>query len=100
MAEINEDWEQVKKRFEAWWQGEIVDRHLIAVTSPRHGWRDLEKTTDEHKTLDPVEVERQWTDIATMIQRQEKILSRTYFGGEALPLFWHNWSAGHSLYFG
>lgn len=94
MEQVNEDWERVKLRFEAWWQGEIYDRPLISVTAPRY---------PEPARLRPpseAEVRAQWTDVNVMINRQEEIIRRTYFGGDALPIFWHNWSAGHSLYFG
>ena len=92
IEQVVEDWEAVKKRFEAWWQCEIYDRPLIGVTAPRRGLVD--------DLLSPVAPEQQWTDIDYMIQRQEKSLLRTYYGGEAIPVFWHNWSAGHALYFG
>jgi len=98
--QINEDWERVKKRFEAWWEGGIYDRPLIAVTAPRQRSPQEEIELAANKAAGPEEVQKQWTDVATMIRRQERILQSTYFGGEALPLFWHNWSAGHSLYFG
>jgi hypothetical protein len=100
IEEIVEDWGTVRQRFEAWWQQGVVDRPLIGVTAPRAHLDDKQPLPATPGDLTPGEVEAQWTDIDVMIQRQEKILRRTYFGGEALPVFWHNWSAGHSLYFG
>jgi hypothetical protein len=35
-----------------------------------------------------------------MIQRTLEVNRTTFFGGEALPVFNHNWSAGHTLYLG
>ena len=29
-----EDWPQARERYEAWWQGEIVDRAVIQVIAP------------------------------------------------------------------
>ena len=100
IQQIIEDWEGVKKRFEAWWQGEIYDRPLLAVTAPRRGSGDCSSPLAAAQRLDSRAVQAQWTDIAVMISRQEQALGSTYFGGDALPLFWHNWSAGHALYFG
>ena len=41
-----------------------------------------------------------WTDIEYMIWRMEEAIRTTYYGGEALPVFWHNWSVGHALVMG
>ena len=92
IEQIIEDWPTVKKRWEAWWQGELYDRVLVQVTAPRDGVSpaaDLE--------VDP---ETQWTDVDYMIRRASEQIRTTYYGGEALPAFWHSWSAGHSLYYG
>ncbi len=89
---INEDWSNVKQRWQAWWEQEILDRVVIAVTAPKDG------VTPYH--LPAVDPETQWTSADTMIQRTLEISRTTYFGGEALPIFNHNWSAGHALYFG
>lgn len=99
IEEVVEDWAGIQKRFEAWWQGEIYDRPLIGVTAPRRK-PGSELPVHDAENLRDDEVAAQWTDIEVMIRRQEQTLRRTYFGGDALPIFWHNWSAGHSLYFG
>ena len=36
-----EDWEASRKRFEALWQGETLDRCCISVTAPRPGSEDF-----------------------------------------------------------
>ena len=95
IEQVIEDWESVKQRFEAWWQGEMIDRPLLAVTAPRRP--DLAAV---EPALSEQEIVAQWTDIDFMIHRQEQVLERTYFGAEAIPLFSHNWSAGQALYFG
>lgn len=99
-SQIVEDWENVKQRFIAWWQGEIYDRPLIAVTAPRQARAQASPESVSGAPIDKACLRAQWTDIAVMLHRQEQILESTYFGGEAIPLFFHNWSAGHSLYFG
>ena len=89
---VVEDWSTVKKRWEAWWEREIPDRQLIAVTAPRE--RVLPRDVPE------VNPEVQWTDAKFMVRRTLEIVRTTYYGGEALPAFWHSWSAGHSLCLG
>ena len=87
-----DDWPSVKKRWEAWWQSELYDRVLVAVTAPRQGvvpGQDLE--------VDP---ETQWTDVDYMIGRNLQRVRSTHYGGEALPVFAHNWACGHALPFG
>ncbi len=92
IEDVVEDWPTVKKRWEAWWQGGMYDRPLVAVTAPRKG---AGPRIDE-----AVDVVTQWTDPDYMVRHTLEIVRTTYYGGEALPVFWHNWSAGHSLYLG
>jgi hypothetical protein len=100
IEQVVEDWDGVKKRFEAWWQGEIFDRPLLAVTAPRRQTPQQDPSPAVETVLTDQEIKAQWTDIDVMIQRQEQILAHTYYGAEAIPVFWHNWSAGQALYFG
>lgn len=101
IEEIVEDWESIKQRYIAWWQGEIYDRPLIAVTAPSKARPTPDnKIPSSPSEFDPGNIEIQWTVIDFMIRRQEQILLQTCYLGDALPVFWHNWSAGHSLYFG
>ena len=90
--QIVEDWPTIKKRWEAWWQCELYDRVLLQVTAPRQG---VAPRPDPEVAL-----ETQWTDVNYMIRRTLEGIRTTYYGGEALPMFSHSWSAGHALYFG
>jgi len=92
MDKILDDWPMVKERWAAWWEGEMVDRPLLQVFAPKDG-----ATPGEPQDVDLV---AQWTDIDFMIRRTLEQVRTTYYGGESLPVFWHNWSAGHVLYFG
>lgn len=92
IEETIEDWDIVKQRWQAWWQQEIVDRVVIAVTAPKEGVPPAE--------IPAVDLETQWTGADFMIRRTLEMNRVTFFGGEALPIFNHNWSAGHSLYLG
>jgi hypothetical protein len=89
---IVEDWPQVKKRWEAWWQFGLYDRPLISVTTP--------KTGVVRQPPEEVTPEVQWTDAHFMVRRELANVAATYYGGEALPAFRHLWSVGHALYFG
>jgi hypothetical protein len=92
VEELVEDWPAVRRRWEAWWEGEIFDRVVVAVTAP--------KAEAPPPDLAPVDPETQWTSAEAMIRRTLELNRATYFGGEALPLFNHNWSVGHALYLG
>jgi len=92
IEDIKEDWEKVKKRYEAWWACELYDRILVQVTAPREGVK--------HIPVKPSSVEAMWTDIDYIIRRILENVRTTYYGGESVPLLWHNWSAGHALLLG
>lgn len=89
---IVEDWPLVKKRWEAWWNGDLLDRVVTCISAPRDGIQ----STAVHE-VDP---ETKWTDVDFMIRRMRKEMRDTWYGGERLPLFYHGWSVGHSLMFG
>jgi hypothetical protein len=92
--DIQEDWEMTKKRSIHWWENELVDRALVQVTAPKQGTK---------RNVWPGEVlttETPWTDIDYMIWRMLEDIRTTCYCGEAIPLFYHNWSAGHALLMG
>jgi len=82
-----EDWQEVQKRLDAWWSGEIIDRVVIQVTAQRKG---VTRTSN-------------W-DVWTLMQNRdnpeiaiaefEKFCQEIYFGGEAFPNFWINFGPG------
>jgi hypothetical protein len=76
------DFEQVRQRYEAWWNGEILDRPLVQVTAPL-------KPADTRDTLPDAEGEallKWFTDAEIVIPRLERQVERTYYAGDALPL--------------
>ena len=89
---IVEDWPLVKKRWEAWWDCDMIDRVVMCITSPRDG---MQSTACEE-----VDAETKWTDVDFMIRCTREKMRGTWYGGEKLPLFYHGWSVGHSLMFG
>ena len=89
------DWEQSKKRMEAFWHNEVIDRCCIAVLAPRktsklpqfpelqYGpWLNgLESIPED----DPASAKRWWTDPELNYSRLSTWFENTYFGGEAVP---------------
>jgi hypothetical protein len=77
------DLEDAAKRLEAWWENELVDRVCLQITSPR-----ADATPEPN--LPPRDLEQRWLDIDFALQSLERHMRRTYFGGEALPIFMGN----------
>lgn len=98
---IKPDWDQSKKRFEAWWHGEAVDRVLLQVTAPK----DPPFVSFEPETQGgpphPRSMEQKWLDADYRIALFEHNMARTYFGGDAFPyLDTHIGPGTMSLYLG
>ncbi|MEI6781019.1 MAG: hypothetical protein WCQ21_08890 [Verrucomicrobiota bacterium] len=97
------DWPMAKKRLEAFWHNEIVDRCCMAVFAPRKTSKlppfpelqygpwlgGLEKYGED----DTESVTRWWTDPEQNYARMITWFENTYFGGEAIPATYVNWGA-------
>jgi len=83
--EYKEDWPQAQERIEAWWEGRLLDRPCLQVTAPRSGQEEALKSA----TIRPPEItlERWWTDVDYVMERQTQRIASTFWGGEAFPLF-------------
>ncbi len=79
------DWEETKQRYEAWWAHQYFGRCALAVTAPKAGVPPADPPAL------PEKVEDRWLDFDYLHRANEYRLSRTYFGGEALP----RWVAGY-----
>lgn len=95
-----EGWEDIKKRYEAWWHADLYDRPLLHVTAPRDGapplvpWKGGTASAEE-----------KWSDIRYALWLTEQALERTWYGGESLPAVQSyvspiGMSAGGALLFG
>jgi len=83
------DWEQTKERYKAWWAGEYFGRCAIAVQSP------LKSPPDVPKPPVAATIEQQWWDLDLISAWQDYSMSRTFYGGEALPI-WNGGYPGHT----
>ncbi|MCP4402284.1 MAG: hypothetical protein GY801_33890, partial [bacterium] len=95
MLIYKDDIEESKRRVEAWWQHEIIDRAVIQVTAPRKieqeigdwwEYRVPEAGDTANDVLDLAEIEKNFTDPARVIPHLKHKLANTYFGGEAFPV--------------
>lgn len=76
------DWEAAKERLRRWWQHEYFGRCALAVTAPRDNPRARSAPPP------PKTVQERWYDLDAIAARNEYNFSRTFYGGEAIPM-WH-----------
>ncbi len=97
------DWDQAKERILAWWDGEIIDRAVVALHAPRResdmppfptltngpwlgGLEDVDP--DDTETI-----KRWWCDPELNKQRMITWFENNWWGAEALPVTYVNWGA-------
>ena len=78
-----ENWEQIQKRYEAFWALENHDRPLLNITAPKKNRTKLLES--KHKTL-----KDRWTDTEFVIQNGNLQMQNTVYAGEAFPMLWPN----------
>jgi len=82
------DWDEAKERFSAWWAGEAIGRCAMAVTAP------LADPPPMPEPQRPASPEQRWTDLDYIAALSDWRNSRTFFGGEAFPV-WDYGYPGH-----
>lgn len=93
---FKEDWEKSKKRFEALWNREIIDRCCISITAPR----DTARYGSEILPDNPEDWMKYRTDGELILKIKIADFENTYFGGESFPqIFLDLGAAGHAGYF-
>ncbi|HHT66482.1 MAG: hypothetical protein ACOX25_02740 [Caldicoprobacterales bacterium] len=93
--EYHPGWEKTKARFEALWQGEIVDRCCAAVIAPMG---DTSKS--RRLPANPEDLVRFRTDGEWVLKRNLDIIEKTYFAGDAVPMIVPDiGAAGHASFF-
>jgi hypothetical protein len=95
-----DDFSEAKKRMEAWWQGEVLDRIPIKITAPKKEIKGLDSwimsgafplSRPDYRLVNLEEehvedLESYFTDPDLVIPRLEKLIEDTYWGGEAFPV--------------
>ena len=76
------DWEETKERYRAWWVHEHFGRTALAVTAP------LDDPPDRPKPPEPTTVHERWYDLDAISARIDYEMSRTFYGGEAFPVWY------------
>jgi len=77
--EFKSDLEEAAKRWDAFYEGEIIDRPVVCVTAPREGFTGA-RGSDYY--------ERVHGDLDDIIERAIISARATYYGGESVPSFW------------
>ena len=77
------DFPTVKKRFDAFWQRQIVDRPLISIAAPREARKPRDFPV-------PDTLEARWTDIEYQLKEHELGMENTLYLGEAIPQYYPN----------
>lgn len=79
------DWEETKRRLTAWWCHEETDRCALGVTALKAG------VPNSPPPALPARVEDRWLDFEYLHELNEYTMSRTFYGGEAFPV----WNPGY-----
>ncbi len=85
MYDLKPDFPQVLERFEAWWQGAIVDRPLVSFSYTRPAAECLPVPVSGHSSL-----RERWLDVGFAVDSACARLHNTVFGGDALPVAYPN----------
>ena len=80
---LKPDYEKAKKRYEAFWEGEIIDRALVCVPVPKSSQETVPSKT--YPTL-----EERWKDVDFRAEAKAIELRNYDYLGDALPLTWPN----------
>ncbi len=85
MFTFKPDYEQVKARIEAFWEGEIIDRPLAQFTTPRPYEEWVPEPISGHATP-----EDRWLDAEFQAELALARCNNTLFMADALPIAWPN----------
>ncbi|MCK5155155.1 MAG: hypothetical protein KAQ69_01905 [Spirochaetales bacterium] len=80
---LQPDYEKIKKRYDAFWEQEIIDRPLVSLNIPVDNPIPVpQKTYPDFKS--------RWLDISFRAEQQDIELSNQRYLGDALPVTWPN----------
>ena len=77
------DFETIKQRFDAFWDGEVLDRPLIYITAPKKRQKSMDFPV-------PGSMEERWTSIDYVLKKMELYFENTLFLGDAIPWYLPN----------
>lgn len=80
-------WEMTKRRFEAFWDKEIVDRCCIGIFA-------LDSQGEGDGFIGTEDLEIKWTDLPYRMREWKHEIASTYYCGDAFPLWQNNVAAG------
>jgi len=80
------DWEEAQQRIIAWWEGEMIDRVCLQVTAPLVEPWDAERPS----IPEPADLYERWANVDYVMESTADHIRRTFWGGEAFPLFFPN----------
>jgi hypothetical protein len=83
--EFKPNWADTQERLRAWWNHEYFGRCALSVTAP------LAEPPEGQAPPEPQTLEDKWYDLDAIAARNDYWMRRTFFGGEAFPI----WSAGY-----
>jgi hypothetical protein len=81
MLDGQPDLPRVLERFEAWWEGQIVDRPLVSFSYPVPAQRRVPSPVSTHASH-----RERWLDIDHTVAATTARMANTVFGGDALPV--------------
>lgn len=82
MFALKPDFEQVLNRFEAWWEGAVIDRPLVSITVPKPPSQCLPEPVERKW---PSQRDR-WMDIDYQVETRVSNLSNRIYLGDSLPV--------------
>jgi hypothetical protein len=85
MFELKPDFEEVRKRFEAWWNCAVVDRPLVSIAFPRPEDERHTPPRKHHASL-----RDRWMDTEYVVACEEVRLWNTVAFADSLPIAWPN----------
>ena len=94
------DWENSKKRWEAFWNRDVYDRPVMLISSPRS--KPVKELLDQagYTPCFDMNPALEFTDFTQMLARTQDRVARIYTCGEAIPVFDHRWSVAQALAWG
>lgn len=95
MDSTEKRYETIRKRLEALWENEILDRCCVSVLAPRDPQRPYRENPPESQE----DLCRWYNDAQWIQERNLERIRRTYFAGDAFPcIFPYFGTGGHAKY--